>query len=148
VSILKRCGSFVYVYLLIKLKSVMTMKNKVAENIDDYIAGFPKEIQKYLKEMRTAIQTAAPEAEETIKYAIPTYVLNGNLVSFAAFKNYIGFYPAPRGVDEFATALSKYKGAKSTARFPLDEPLPLMLIHKMVKFLVKRSFKNLKTKKK
>lgn len=120
------------------------MKNKVAENIDEYISGFPKDIQKHLKEMRATIKKAAPEAKEVIKYAIPTFVLNGNLVSFAAFKNHIGFYPAPRGVAEFEKALSKYEGAKATARFPIDEPLPLSLISKMVKFLVKRSFEKTK----
>lgn len=124
------------------------MKNIVAQNIDEYIAGFPKGIQKLLNEMRTTIRKAAPEAEESIKYAIPTYVLNGNLVSFAAFKNHIGFYPAPRGVDVFKKALSKYEGAKSTARFPIDEPLPLTLISKMVKFLVKRSLEKAKAKNK
>ncbi len=124
------------------------MKSKVAENIDEYISGFPKDVQKQLKEMRATIKKAVPEAEEAIKYAIPTYVLNGNLVSFAAFKNHIGFYPAPRGVAEFEKALSKYKGEKATARFPMDEPLPLTLISKMVKFLVKRGEEKVRSKKK
>ena len=124
------------------------MKTTLAENIDAYIAGFPEDIQKRLESIRATIQKAAPAAEEDIKYAIPTFTLNGNLVHFAAFKNHIGFYPAPRGVAEFEKALSKYEGAKATARFPIDEKLPLTLISKMVKFLVKRSEEKMKLKKK
>jgi uncharacterized protein YdhG (YjbR/CyaY superfamily) len=107
-----------------------------AETIDEYIARFPKDIQKLLKEMRATIHKAAPQAEEAIKYAMPTFVLNGNLVHFAAFKNHIGFYPAPQGIDEFKKELSRYKGAKGSVQFPLDEPLPLSLVTKIVKFRV------------
>jgi uncharacterized protein YdhG (YjbR/CyaY superfamily) len=119
-----------------------------AETIDEYIASFPKEIQKLLKEMRTTIQKAAPKAEEVIKYAMPTYVLNGNLVHFAAFKNHIGFYPAPEGIEEFKKELSKYKGAKGSVQFPLDQPLPLSLVTKIVKFRVAMNMEKMKTKKK
>ena len=100
------------------------MKPTPPETIDEYIAGFPKGIQKLLNSVRLEIRKAAPQAEETIKYGIPTYVQNGNLVSFAAFKNHIGMYPAPRGVGSFKKELAKYEGAKATARFPLDSPLP------------------------
>ena len=110
------------------------MQNVQAENIDQYIAAFPKDIQKLLKQMRTTIQKAVPKAEEAIKYAIPTFVLNGNLVHFAAFKNHIGFYPAPRGIEEFKKELSVYEGSKGTVKFPLDKPLPLKLITSIVKF--------------
>ncbi len=119
-----------------------------AETIDEYIASFPKEIQKLLKEMRITIQKAAPKAEEAIKYAMPTYVLNGNLVHFAAFKNHIGFYPAPQGIEEFKKELSKYKGAKGSVQFPLDKPLPLSLVAKIVKFRAAMNREKMKAKKK
>ena len=122
------------------------MKSITARNIDEYISGFPKEVQKLLKEMRATVRKAAPDAEETIKYAMPTYVLNGNLLSFGAYKNHIGFYPVPRGVAEFEKELSKYEGAKATARFPLDEPLPTTLITRIVKFMVKRNAEMTKSK--
>ena len=123
-----------------------TIKAILPGNIDEYIAGFPKDIQKKLKEIRAAIRKAAPEAKETIKYAIPTFTLNGNLVSFAAFKNHIGFYPVPRGVEPFKKELSAYKGNKSTLQLPLDKPIPLALISKIVKYLVKRDLERAKTK--
>ncbi len=114
-----------------------TIKKRPAANMDEYIAGYPKNIQKLLKEMRAAIRKAAPQAEETIKYTIPTFTLNGNLVSFAAYTNHIGFYPAPTEVAEFKKALAPYAASKATARFPFDKPLPLALISKMIKFRVK-----------
>lgn len=123
-----------------------TMKSIPAGNIDEYIAGFPKDIQRMLEEIRAAIRKAAPEAEETIKYAIPTFTLKGNLVSFAAFKNHIGFYPAPRGIEPFKKELSAYGGAKSTVQFPIGNPLPLALISKMVKFRVKKNLEKAGTK--
>ncbi len=110
-----------------------------ATNIDEYIATFPKDIQKLLKEIRKTIKAAAPDAEETIKYAIPTFMLNGNLVHFAAYKNHIGFYPAPRALESFKKELAGYKGSKGTVQFPLDEPLPLELITRIVKFRVKEN---------
>jgi uncharacterized protein YdhG (YjbR/CyaY superfamily) len=119
-----------------------------AETIDEYIAGFPKDIQKLLKEMRAIIKKAAPKAEEAIKYAMPTFVLNGNLVHFAAFKNHIGFYPAPQGIEEFKKELSKYKGAKGSVQFPLDQPLPLSLVTKIVKFRVAKNMLKAEMKKK
>src|SRR5688572_23531238 len=112
------------------------MKTTQAANIDAYIAGFPEDIQKRLESMRTTIRKAAPEAQEDIKYAIPTYVLNGNLVHFAAFKNHIGFYPAPSGIEEFKEELSVYEGSKGAIRFPFDKPLPLKLISDIVKYRV------------
>lgn len=124
------------------------MKRIKAENIDEYIASFPKDTQKLLQEMRTVIRKAAPEAEEAIKYAIPTFTLNGNLVHFAAFKNHIGFYPAPNGIEAFKKEVSVYEAGKGTLQFPLDQPLPLALISKIVKFRVKESLAKTKTKKK
>lgn len=110
--------------------------NTKPNNIDEYIADFPKDVQKILEQVRTTIKKAAPEAEEAIKYAIPTFMLNGNLVHFAAFKNHIGFYPAPMGIELFKEELSAYKGGKGSVQFPLDEPMPLELISKIVKFRV------------
>jgi uncharacterized protein YdhG (YjbR/CyaY superfamily) len=126
----------------------MTMKGTQAENIDEYIAGFPKNVQKMLKEMRATIRKAAPEAGEAIKYAIPTFTLKGNLVHFAAFKNHIGFYPAPRAIEAFKKELSAYDGSKGAIQFPLDKPLPLALITRIVKYRVKQSLEKEKAKKK
>ena len=116
--------------------------------IGEYIAGFPKDIQKILEQIRVTIKEAAPEAEETISYAIPTFTLKGNLVHFAAFKNHIGFYPAPTGNEAFKKELSVYKTGKGSVQFPLDKPMPLNLITKMVKFRVKENLERVKTKKK
>ena len=124
----------------------MTMKSIQAANIDDYIAGFPKDIQKMLEEIRATISKAAPDAEEAIKYAMPTFTLNGNLVHFAAFKNHIGFYPAPMGIEAFKKELSVYKGAKGSVQFPLDKPLPLTLISKIVQYRVKKTLETAKAK--
>lgn len=122
------------------------MKNIQAENIDEYIAGFPKDVQKKLEEMRATIRKSAPEAEEAISYAIPTFKLNGNLVHFAGYKNHIGFYPAPRGIEAFKKELAAYEGGKGTVQFPLDQPLPLTLISKIVKFRVKENLEKGKSK--
>ena len=118
------------------------------DTIDAYIAGFPEEVQKILQQVRNTIRKVAPEAQEAIKYAIPTFVLNGNLVHFAAFKNHIGFYPAPIGIEAFEKELSGYKKAKGSVQFPLDEPMPLALISKMVKFRVVKNLEKTAKKKK
>lgn len=122
------------------------MQTSHSRNIDEYIAGFPENVRQLLEEMRSAIQKAAPQAEEAIKYGIPTFVLNGNLVHFAAYKNHIGFYPAPGGVAEFKKAISPYEAGKGTLRFPLDKKLPLALIGKIVKFRVKKNSETAKSK--
>jgi uncharacterized protein YdhG (YjbR/CyaY superfamily) len=114
--------------------------------IDEYIATFPAEIQKILQEMRAAIKAAAPDAQEKISYQMPTFFLKGNLIHFAAFKNHIGFYPAPRGIEEFKAELSKYKGAKGSVQFPIAEPLPLELIGRIVKFRAAENRKNAEKK--
>ncbi len=112
-------------------------KNKAGfDSIDDYIATFPAEVQKLLGELRTTIKAHAPDAEEKFSYGMPTFFLNGNLVHFAAFKNHIGFYPTPSGIEAFKDELSIYKGAKGSVQFPIDKPLPLKLIIKIVKFRV------------
>ncbi len=107
------------------------------KNIDDYIADFPEEVQKILQNIRKAIQKITPESTEAIKYTIPTFVLNGkNLVHFAAFKNHIGFYPTPTGIESFEPALSVYNQGKGSVQFPLDQPIPIDLIEKIVKFRI------------
>lgn len=116
-------------------------------SIDDYIKSFPPGIQKLLQQVRASIQKAAPGAEETIKYAMPTFMLNGNLVHFAAFKNHIGLYPTPNGIEAFKKELSVYKGAKGSVQFPLDQPMPLELIGKIVKYRVAENMAKAKKKK-
>ncbi len=116
--------------------------NKVTFNsIDEYIAVFPEGIQKILQEMRETIKAAAPKAQEKISYQMPAFTLNGNLVYFAAFKNHIGFYPTPSGTEAFRREISVYQAARGSIRFPIDEPLPLKLISKIVKFRVAENLK-------
>jgi uncharacterized protein YdhG (YjbR/CyaY superfamily) len=125
------------------------MTPNTAKNIDEYISGFPKDIQAMLNQIRATIKKSAPTAEEAIKYAIPTFVLNSrNLVHFAAFKNHIGFYPTPTGIESFQKELSKYKQGKGSVQFPLDEPMPLTLITKIVKFNMARNEEVVAKKKK
>lgn len=110
-------------------------------SIDAYIAAFPAEIQKMLSELRATIQAAAPAAEEKISYQMPAFALNGNLVYFAAFKNHIGFYPTASGIAAFQKELSAYQGSKGSVHFPLDKPLPLKLVTRIVKFRVAENTK-------
>ena len=104
--------------------NIMRTKQTAPQNIDEYIAGFPNDVQEILEEIRMTIRKAAPDAEETIKYRMPTFTLKGNLVHFAAFKKHIGLYPAPTGIEKFKNELSVYQGAKGSVRFPLDKPIP------------------------
>ena len=115
-------------------------------SIDEYIASAPKEVQVLLNEIRATIKAVAPEATEKISYGMPTFFLNGNLVHFAAHKNHIGFYPAPSGIEKFKKELSKYEGAKGSVQFPLDQPMPLALISKIVKFRVTENKQKAKSK--
>jgi uncharacterized protein YdhG (YjbR/CyaY superfamily) len=117
----------------------MKTVQKVPTTIDAYIAGYPAGIQAILNKIRATIQKAAPEAQEAIKYQMPTFTLNGNLVHFAAFKNHIGFYPTPSGVENFKKELSPYQTAKGSIQFPLDKPIPYGLISRIVKLRVKES---------
>lgn len=115
------------------------MKRAQARNIDDYISDFPKEVQEKLEKVRATIKQIAPEAVETIKYAMPTFMLKGkNLVFFAGFKNHIGFYPTPLGLRDFEKDLSHYKTGKGSIQFPLDQPIPYNLIEKIVKFRMEK----------
>jgi uncharacterized protein YdhG (YjbR/CyaY superfamily) len=127
----------------------IAMNNPAApKNIDEYIACFPEDIQALLKQIRATVKEAAPGAEETIKYAMPTFTFNGNLVYFAAFKKHVGFYPVPTGNAAFEQELSGYKTGKGSVQFPYNKPLPLALISKMVKFWVNRNLEKAKEKKK
>jgi uncharacterized protein YdhG (YjbR/CyaY superfamily) len=123
----------------------MTMNGVKINNIDEYISGFPESIREILEQIRSTIKKAAPQAEETIKYSMPTFTLNGNLVYFAAYKNHIGFYPVPAGNDAINIELSQYKAAKGTLRFPIDKPIPYDLIDKVVKLRVQETMHKIKT---
>jgi uncharacterized protein YdhG (YjbR/CyaY superfamily) len=109
---------------------------KKPENINEYIASFPVKTQEILRQIRETIKAAAPEAEEVISYAMPSYRLNGALVYFAGYKNHIGFYATPTGHETFEEELSKYKQGKGSVQFPIDKPIPLDLITRIVKFRV------------
>jgi len=122
--------------------------NQKSGNIDEYIADFPPNVQKLLQKMRMTIRKAAPQAEEAIKYGIPTFTLNGNLVHFGGYKSHIGFYPEPRGIEKFKKELSRYEGGKGTVQFPFDEPLPIDLITKIVKFRVSQNLEYTRARKK
>lgn len=109
-------------------------------SIDEYIAGFPTETQKVLEQVRAIIKKEAPDAEETISYAIPAFNLNKhNLVYFAGYKNHVSLYPVPKGSEAFEKEISKHKSGKGTMQFPLDKPLPLGLITKIVKYRIKEN---------
>ena len=116
--------------------------------IDEYIAGFPHDVQEILEEIRSTIKSAAPEAKEAIIYRIPTFTLKGNLIHFAAFKKHIGFYPTPTGIEKFKDELAVYEGAKGSVRFPLDKPIPFDLISRIVKFRVEENLGNAAREKK
>jgi len=125
------------------------MKRTAPKDIDDYIASFPEDVQEILQKVRTTIRKAAPGAEETISYQIPTFKLNGTyLIYFAGFKNHISLYPAPRGAEEFKKELAAYEGGKGTVRFPLDKRIPFDLIKRIVKYKVQESQEKAKVKKK
>jgi uncharacterized protein YdhG (YjbR/CyaY superfamily) len=123
----------------------MISENAPPKTIDEYIAGFPKEVQEILKSIRATIHSAAPEVQETIKYGMPTFMLHGNLVYFAAYKNHIGFYPRPANT-EFKEKLSVYKGAKGTVQFQLDQPIPYNLIREIVTLRVMENVKKAEDK--
>ncbi|MEO8610492.1 MAG: DUF1801 domain-containing protein [Chloroflexota bacterium] len=117
-------------------------------SIDEYISTFPEDIQKILETVRATIHAAAPEASEKISYQMPTFDLKGNLVHFAAFKNHIGFYPTPSGTAAFKDEIARYQGDKGSIRFPLDEPMPLDLISRIVNMRVAENLKKAEEKSK
>jgi uncharacterized protein YdhG (YjbR/CyaY superfamily) len=115
------------------------MKNAPSTSIDAYIQAQPKELQERLAELRAAIVRAAPQATEKMSYQMPTFFLGENLVHFAAYKEHIGFYPSPTGITAFAKELKGYETSKGAIRFPLDQPLPLALVGRIVRFRVKEA---------
>ncbi|WP_424765631.1 iron chaperone [Paenibacillus sp. sgz302251] len=117
-------------------------------SIEDYILQFPNETQEILTKLRQVIKESAPNAEEKISYQMPTYAQNGNLVHFAAYKNHIGFYPAPSAIEAFKQELSEYKGAKGSVQFPIEQPLPYELISRIVTFRVAENIKKTNTRRK
>lgn len=122
------------------------MIQNTAADIDSYIKDFPVATQVLLQQIRAAIRKAAPEAEEIISYAMPAYKLKGNLVYFAGYKNHIGFYPGADGIATFKKELAVYKNAKGSVQFPLDKPLPLELITRIVKFRTEQNLSKARKK--
>ncbi len=111
-----------------------------ANSIDEYLAGFSPETRKVLEEVRALIKAAAPDATETISYAMPTFDLNGHhLVHFAGYPNHIGFYPVPSGVEAFKEELKPYKSGKGSVQFPLGQPIPADLIRRIVEFRLREN---------
>lgn len=126
----------------------MKSKKVSFRSIDEYMASFPEDVQKIMEKLRATIKAAAPKAEEKISYQMPTFTLNGTyLVYFAGWKTHIAFYGAPRGNPEFKEDLSTYETGRGTLQFPLDKPLPLKLITKIVKFRVAENLKKTDKKK-
>lgn len=117
----------------------MKSKQKRPNTIDEYIADFPRDVQPLLEKVRATIRKAAPDAKEAIKYMMPTYVLEGNLIHFAGYNHHIGLYPGSRPIEAFKDELTKYKTSKGTIQLPLDKPIPVGLITKITKFCVKRN---------
>lgn len=117
----------------------MAVPRRQFESMDDYVASFPKNVRDILEKLRRAIRETAPKAEEAISYGIPTFKLNGNLVHFAAFKNHIGFYPTPSAIVAFKKELSPFKQAKGSVQFPIDQPIPLDLVKKIVRHRVREN---------
>ena len=117
------------------------------KTVDEYIAEFPKNVRDVLEKLRRVIRESAPEAEEAMRYGIPTFKLYGNLVHFAAFKHHIGFYPTPSAIDAFHKELLPYKLSKGTVQFPIDEPIPFDLVTKIVQYRVKENMERRKMKK-
>jgi uncharacterized protein YdhG (YjbR/CyaY superfamily) len=124
----------------------MSNKQQAPKDIDEYIAGFPAEVQRILEKIRTTIKKAAPDAQETIKYGMPTFTLNGSLVHFAAFKKHIGLFPPIKGDENLKKEVSVYEGEKGNLKFPLDAPIPYALIGKVVKQRVKESLERAQAK--
>jgi len=114
------------------------------KTVHEYISTFPAATQRILKKLHKTIKEAAPEADELISYNMPAFKFHGVLVYYAAYKNHIGFYPTGSGIEAFKKEIAGYKNSKGAVQFPLDKPLPLDLITKMVKFKVKTNLKKIK----
>ncbi len=126
----------------------MKSGSTVPRTVDEYIAGYPRDVQLILKKVRQTIKKAAPGAQEKIAYQMPAFTLNGNLVYFAGFKSHIGFYPIPTGITQFSKELSVYKQGRGSVQFPLDKPIPYGLITRIVKFRVKENLAKARARKK
>jgi uncharacterized protein YdhG (YjbR/CyaY superfamily) len=126
----------------------MKTHEKTPASIDEYIAGFPPEIQEILQNIRKVIREAAPQAQEKISYQMPTFYLHGNLFHFAAFPKHIGFYPVPSGIERFKEELSVYKQGKGSVQFPLDQPIPYDLIRRVAEYRVVENMQKAQSKKK
>jgi uncharacterized protein YdhG (YjbR/CyaY superfamily) len=116
------------------------------KNIDEYIAAYPANVKRMLQILRQTIKSAASGSEEVISYSMPAFRFHGILVYFAAYKNHIGFYPGASPIVAFQKELSVYKGAKGSVQFPLDKPLPLDLIAKIIAFRIKENLEREKAK--
>ena len=115
----------------------MAKSKKQLKTADEYIAAFPKEVQDILEKIRSTIRESAPKAEEAISYGIPAFSLNGKgLVYFGAWKNHIGFYPTPSGIEAFKKELAPFKLEKGSVQFPLNKPIPYDLVKKIVRYRV------------
>jgi len=124
-----------------------TNSKEAPQSVDEYIADFPIEVQEILKAIRKVIQQAAPEATESISYGIPTFSQNGALVHFGGYKQHIGFYPAPRAIEVFKEELSGYEGGKGTIKFPLNKPIPIELVTRIVQYRLAENLNKSKNKK-
>jgi uncharacterized protein YdhG (YjbR/CyaY superfamily) len=125
------------------------MPNNKPSTIDGYIAGFPRDVQTILEQIRTAIKTLAPDAAETISYGIPSFTRNGGyLIYFAAFKHHVSIYPAPAGSEAFNKTLAAYKKGKGTVQFPFSKPLPIAFISSLIKYRIKENRLQAQQKKK
>jgi uncharacterized protein YdhG (YjbR/CyaY superfamily) len=124
------------------------MKTKIPINVDEYISNYPVKVQIILRKIRQTIRSAVPKAEETISYQMPAYKFEGNLIFFAAFKEHIGIYPLPSGINKFKKELSRYASGKGSIKLPLDEPIPYLLIKKIVIYRANENIAKAKRKKK
>jgi uncharacterized protein YdhG (YjbR/CyaY superfamily) len=120
----------------------MVAKKTKPKDVAEYISAAPTDAQKKLKEMRATIRAAAPGADESLKWSMPAYSYKRILVTFAAHKNHIGFYPTPSAIKAFAKELKNYQTAAGSVQFPLEKPLPITLIKKITAFRVKESLEN------
>lgn len=126
----------------------MMKTTDIPTTIDDYIAQEPVHNRQLLENIRAAIRKAAPEATEKISYQMPTFYLKGNLVHFAFYKNHVGFYPSPSGIEAFKEELTQYKTSKGAIQFPINQPLPLDLITRITLFRVKENIERAEIKEK
>jgi uncharacterized protein YdhG (YjbR/CyaY superfamily) len=130
------------------MEEAMNVNDPGSQEVEAYIAGFPDEVQEILQKLRRMIHEAAPGAQEAMKYGIPTFVLQGNLVHFGGYARHIGFYPTPSGIEKFKNQLSAYAMAKGSVQFPLDQPIPYELIREIVIFRVAENLQKAELKKK